>query len=86
MTVEALALSDRAGTALLRARRDRTSCGATLEARDPTEAWVTQSVPTTTLDEYLERHDLRVRAIKCDAEGHELAVLRGAVRPRPAAP
>ena len=36
VTVEALALSDRAGTALLRARRDRTSCGATLEARDPT--------------------------------------------------
>jgi FkbM family methyltransferase len=80
VTVEALALSDRAGTALLRVRRDRTSCGATLEARDPTQAWVAQSVPTVTLDEYLDGRSLRVRAIKCDVEGHELAVLRGAAR------
>ena len=80
VTVEALALSDRPGTALLRARRDRTSCGATLEARPSTEEWVTQAVPAVTLDEYLDRRDLRVRAIKCDVEGHELAVLRGAVR------
>ncbi len=80
VTVEALALSDRAGTALLRARRDRTSCGATLEARDPAQEWVAQQVPTITLDDYLDRRGLRVRAIKCDVEGHELAVLRGAVR------
>jgi FkbM family methyltransferase len=80
VTVEALALSDRPGTALLRVRRDRTSCGATLEARDPTEDWVARPVPVTTLDDYAERHDLRVHAIKCDIEGHELAALRGALR------
>jgi FkbM family methyltransferase len=80
VTVEAVALSDRSGTALLRKRRDRTSCGATLEARSPTEDWVAQTVPTVSLDQYFNRRAGRVHAIKCDVEGHELAVLRGAVR------
>jgi FkbM family methyltransferase len=80
VTVETLALSDRPGTALLRARRGRTSCGATLEARDPGDEWVARPVHTSTLDDYLERRGLHVRAIKCDVEGHELAVLQGAVR------
>jgi FkbM family methyltransferase len=80
VTVEALALSDRSGPALLRTRRARTSCGATLEARNPDEDWVAYPVGATCLDEYLSGRDLPVRAIKCDVEGHELAVLRGAVR------
>jgi len=80
VTVEALALSDRSGPALLRKRRARTSCGATLEARDPEEDWVASPVRAIPLDEYLSGRDLPVRAIKCDVEGHELAVLRGAVQ------
>jgi len=38
----------------------------------------TVAVETATLDESLGRHAGRVAFIKCDVEGHELAVLRGA--------
>jgi FkbM family methyltransferase len=80
VTVETLALSDRSGSARLWTRRGRTSCGATLEAREPREDWMAYPVPAITLDEYLAGRALSVRAIKCDVEGHELAVLRGAHR------
>jgi FkbM family methyltransferase len=79
VTVERLALSDSSGPALLRRRRSGTSCGATLEARDPGADWVAEPVRAVTLDDYLRGRARRVRALKCDAEGHELAILRGAV-------
>ena len=41
---------------------------------------LTLTVPTVTLDEVLDADDRRVRFVKCDVEGHELAVLRGAAK------
>ena len=88
VVVEPMALSDRVGTAVLHQRRGRPSCGATLEPRAPQGEVVGQPVPLTTLDQYVRDHPMRVRALKCDVEGHELAVLRGAAgileRDRPA--
>ncbi len=78
--VHASALSDVPGVAVLHvpvrsgARLD--GLGHLGDGADGDE--IALSVPTVTLDEVLDGEDSRVRFVKCDVEGHELAVLRGA--------
>ena len=57
------------------------SPGATLSPVDPSAPHHGVSVPVVTLDDYLARHGSpRVAFIKCDCEGHEMEVFRGAER------
>lgn len=79
--VENLAVSSVSGAALLHVPDGDASPGATIENREAT--WGnTAEVKTVTLDEYFA--DLsaaeRIAFIKCDVEGHELEVFRGARR------
>jgi FkbM family methyltransferase len=56
-----------------------TSPGATLSPTDPSVTHHTMRVPVVTLDAYLgDRGNPRVTCIKCDSEGHELEVFKGA--------
>jgi FkbM family methyltransferase len=72
-------LSDTAGTATMSKVGNHTG-GASL-ARQNTDGATTFSVPVTTLDEYLESNPCGpVAFIKCDVEGFEREVFRGAVR------
>ncbi|MFK7884609.1 MAG: FkbM family methyltransferase [Phycisphaerales bacterium] len=72
-------LSDTPGSATLNRIGDHTG-GASLEHNQDPNA-TTFSVPVTTLDAYLGARDLGpVALIKCDVEGHERAVFRGATR------
>lgn len=80
VVVHASALSETRGVAVLHVP---VRSGARLDALghlgDATEGnEIALSVPTVTLDEVLDAEDRRVRFVKCDVEGHELAVLRGA--------
>lgn len=72
-------LSDTPGSATLQRVGDHTG-GASLEqAEDPSAT--TFTVPVTTLDDYLGSRDFGpIALIKCDVEGHERAVFRGARR------
>ena len=55
------------------------SPGATLSPVDTGAPHHSVRVPVVTLDEYAQRRDIRrVAFIKCDVEGHELQVFRGA--------
>jgi FkbM family methyltransferase len=81
VTVERMALSDRAGEAVLHVPSGGPACGATLEEDLVQGKDDVQTVPVCTLDEYLQRAGgLRPRLIKCDAEGHELRIFHGATR------
>ena len=56
-----------------------TSPGATLSPVDRSVPHHSVRVPVVTLDSYLEEHGSpRVTCIKCDSEGHELEVFKGA--------
>jgi FkbM family methyltransferase len=79
VVVENLGLSSSSGTLVLNVPGDGTSPGASFEAG----AGGGQSYPVqvTTLDDYFDGGEARrVRLLKCDAEGHELEVFRGAQR------
>ncbi len=79
VTVENLALSSKAGPAVLTVPGGGASPGATLE-RD-LHRGQTCTVPVTTLDGYFgQRPHLPINLIKCDVEGHELAVFKGGER------
>ena len=57
------------------------SPGATLSPADPVAPHHSVCVPIVTLDDYLARlGNPRIAFIKCDCEGHELEVFRGAER------
>ena len=77
MTVKESALSDSAGTALLRVPGESESPGASLE---PTaaegEPYRTYECPTDTLDNCL-KGESSLSFLKVDVEGHELSVFRG---------
>ncbi len=78
VTVEPLAVSDRSGEVVMTLPGGRSTCGATLEPREAARAsFVVRAVA---LDEYLERLPGRIGFVKCDVEGHELSVFRGAER------
>ena len=77
--VENMGLSSAAGTLMLNVPGDGTSPGASFEAG----AAAAQAYPVqvTCLDDYFDGLvDRSVGLIKCDAEGHELEVFRGARR------
>ncbi len=78
VTVENLAVSDRPGEVTMTLPAGRSACGATLEPREHVRASFT--VRTVTLDEYFERTSGPLGFVKCDVEGHELSVFRGAER------
>jgi FkbM family methyltransferase len=79
VTVEERALSDLEGEAVLHVPPGGPACGATLEEGLVRGAEEARVVPVTTLDAYLRRAPaLRPRLVKCDAEGHELRIFRGA--------
>ncbi|MDQ3271054.1 MAG: FkbM family methyltransferase [Pseudomonadota bacterium] len=81
VTIENLALSNQQGELKLFVPGDSHSPGASLEASiaDKT-ACHTETVSVTTLDAYAaEKLHAPVRVIKIDVEGHEMAVLQGAL-------
>jgi FkbM family methyltransferase len=79
VVVENVAVSDRNGVAQLLTPQGTSQCGATLEERANPRA--SYPIPTTTLDSYFEAMpSLRISFVKCDVEGHELSVFKGASR------
>jgi FkbM family methyltransferase len=80
VVVHASALSDAAGVAVLHVPvRSGTRLDGLGRLGDTAEKEeLTLAVPTVTLDDAISAEDGRVRFVKCDVEGHELAVLRGA--------
>lgn len=80
VTVENLALSSQEGQATLSVPGSKPSPGATLEPRDVSLCEQT-TVRVATLDGYFSnRHIPRIKLLKCDVEGHELEVFRGAAQ------
>jgi FkbM family methyltransferase len=83
VTVEAAGLSSASGALELfvPAAEGAVSPGATLSPAHRGEPHHSVRVPVITLDEYMERRGSpRVAFIKCDVEGHEMAVFQGARR------
>lgn len=80
--VENAGVSSSSGSLMLSVPGGGPSPGATFERAPHAAADCrTYAVAVTTLDEYFAGQDAsRVRLIKCDAEGHELEVFRGAER------
>ena len=79
VVVENLGLSSSRGSLVLNVPGDGTSPGASFEDGDG--GGRSYPVSVTTLDEYFDSGEARrVRLLKCDAEGHELEVFRGAQR------
>src|SRR5262245_11389356 len=75
LKVIAAALSDREGSAQLYVPVD----GVKASLGDVREEQVVQTCAVTTLDAFLKSQGARVAAfVKCDAEGAEMAILRGA--------
>jgi len=57
------------------------SPGATLSPPDPNEPHHSIPVPVVTLDDYFKGQEgFRIACIKCDSEGHEIEVFKGAER------
>ncbi len=78
-----VALSSAAGTARMAQFRDahgrlQSGLSAVLETAFLDDPCSVVEVPCATLDTMLESRQRRVTFIKCDVEGHELEVLRGA--------
>lgn len=77
--VENLGVSSSAGTMLLNVPGTGSSPGASLEAGAVGDHAQSYPVEVVTLDDYFDDTMAgRIRLIKCDAEGHELEVFRGA--------
>jgi len=81
VVVEKMALSDTIGSADIYVPGGEVSPGASLEKIIAQRGeFCSYRVPVTTLDSYFETEQPKISAIKIDVEGHELAVLKGAVR------
>jgi FkbM family methyltransferase len=78
VTIEQMAVSDAPGEAVLHVPPGGPACGATLEEGLVKGEDDARKVTVCTLDDYLK--DLKPRLIKCDAEGHELRIFKGAER------
>lgn len=79
VSIEAAAVSDRAGELDLYVPDDAPSPGASLESARSAGAKRTHRVRVVTLDGHIPA-EVRVHFIKVDVEGHELSVFRGAQR------
>jgi len=80
VTVENRALSSQEGVATLSVPGGKPSPGATLEPRD-VNLCEQITVPVSTLDSYFaDRQVSAIKLVKCDVEGHELEVFRGAAQ------
>ena len=77
VSVREMALSDSAGRRVLHVPGWENSPGASLEKTESTSAARDREVEVDTLDHQLEGAK-RIRLVKVDVEGHELAVFRGA--------
>jgi FkbM family methyltransferase len=82
VVIENLGLSSSSGTLDLKIPGSKASPSASFETTEDTlDANRSIAVGVTTLDEYFSKNQAgRIRLIKCDAEGHELEVFRGAER------
>ena len=81
VTVEHSAVSSAEGFSTLTIPGDGPSPGATLETGLFDKEAHSYEVPLTTIDSYFhDKHDLEINLIKCDVEGHELKVFKGAER------
>ncbi|HUF80906.1 MAG TPA: FkbM family methyltransferase [Burkholderiales bacterium] len=83
VTIEAAGLSSASGSMELfvPGPEGASSPGATLSPAEPDQPHHNVRVPVVTLDEYVEsRGASRITFIKCDCEGHEMQVFRGAER------
>jgi FkbM family methyltransferase len=83
VVVEASGLSSMSGTMdlFIPAPEGEPSPGATLSPVDRSAAHHSVRVPVVTLDDYLGSNgNPRITFIKCDCEGHELEVFKGAER------
>jgi FkbM family methyltransferase len=81
VTIEPAGLSSRSGKMdlFVPATGGQPSPGASLSPADPAAPHYSVQVPVVTLDDYFRgRTAPRVTFIKCDCEGHELEVFRGA--------
>jgi hypothetical protein len=80
--VHALALSDSAGKADLHVPRENGRSMAAVGRLAPIAGVESETiaVDTARLDDVLSDDAARVAFVKCDVEGHELAVLRGAAK------
>lgn len=78
--VENQGLSSSTGVLTLNIPGPGTSPGASFEPHDDIDPpALSIPIPVTTLDQYSWEHNLgRIHMIKCDVEGHELEVFRGA--------
>ena len=79
VTVREVALSDSAGRRVLHVPGWENSPGASLEKTEAASPAGDREVDVDTLDRQLEGVE-RIRFVKVDVEGHELAVFRGGVR------
>ncbi|MEE2712803.1 MAG: FkbM family methyltransferase [Planctomycetota bacterium] len=78
VTVESQGVSSTSDTLTLRVPGTRTSPGASFES-GVVQGGQSIAIPVTPLDDYAAAHGItQLRMIKCDAEGHELEVFKGA--------
>jgi FkbM family methyltransferase len=79
VTLNRAALSDREGSATLHVVGPGAATNSLHLPTDAPEGMSTEEVPVLTLDAYAKQAGLdRVALLKIDAEGHDLAVIRGA--------
>lgn len=79
VTVEHSAISSAEGFSTLTIPGDGPSPGATLETGLFDKETHSYEVPLTTIDGYFsDKPDMEINLIKCDVEGHELEVFKGA--------
>ena len=78
LTVENCAVSSASGSASLKVPGDGPDPGATMETGLILRQHQSRPVRTVTLDSYFETSSKPIALIKCDVEGHELAVFEGA--------
>jgi FkbM family methyltransferase len=80
VTVEEECVSDRTGTALLRAERFGSGLSSIVSPHGRGTAYHELEVRSTTIDEYCETHRISPDWIKIDAEGSEPLIVRGMQR------
>lgn len=79
VTLHALALSSTEGESIVHV--SEAGAGTNSLVKEPGRELSTQNTTLTTLDGFLERHGIEhIQFVKCDTEGHDLSVLRGAAK------